>query len=225
MQRTASLCGMLLLMCVGIADSSYAGTFGLTFFDQGYAGGANPTIDVQNLPQLSYSDSFSTSGVTGSAAFSGSISGGLLRAYSFTSNPDYGEAYSNADLYVFDTFHIAGPTGSTGRFTFNMVFDGTVAETGTGQAGLSDGYNLLANGTVIPGIEYSGIVNAIYKVPGSASHESSSVTLDLSAGTSVVIGELLQIRNDEVGEGLVPYPPTLPTCCVESHHLIDPIRS
>jgi hypothetical protein len=119
-------------------------------------------------------------------------------------------SYVGMDAYFFDTFYITGTDGQEGQFQINMSFTGDVT---TNCAAVNapppdcqiddqvNTFNLLENGTVIPGQEYSGIIATIHKTVGSPKHQTMSVTIYLSAGSSVVLGELLQLRNYIQNEG------------------------
>jgi hypothetical protein len=201
----------LALLCITLAvcgrsvinAQSAPPLFGLTFYDHGIAQGQRSQgVDVLNLPQSSYSDAFSLKNYGGALSiFQGSISGGTLRALSDTTFPYAGSSIlADTDEYFFDTFTISGPAGQSGQFQVDLTFDGTV--TGTNleieekdEYGLLNTFNLLENGTVIPGIEYAGIVLGMDKGIGDPFHQTNSVVLNLSSGSTVVIGELLQMEN------------------------------
>jgi len=190
---------MLCLATSGLAGSTASPSFGLTFFDQGLACqlgspcGSYPGVNVQNSPQLSYSDTFSLSSASTTSTFSGSIDGTLLHAFSATSFPSggtfqgYTNAFSNADEYWFDTFNFM-----PGTYSINLVFDGTVAQNlPLGSLfDLKDAFSLVENGTIVPGNDYDGVVSTLY-YPGS----EQSIQLSFSSSTSVTLGGLLQVRN------------------------------
>jgi hypothetical protein len=181
--------------------SAQTPAYGYTFFDQAYAGTDNPNNDLLNVQGLSYRNSISTSGPTGTAAFSGKISNAILKLSSSTTNPDYGESFSNGDMYSFDTFTINGPASQTGLFTFKLRVNGSVQVAGGGQADLICTYTLFMNGTIIPAMEYEGAVpgSEISVSPTSPPSQFVSVQLPLTSGEVVVFGELLQVRNVEIG--------------------------
>ena len=83
-----------------------------------------------------------------------------------------------------------------GTYDVNLVFDGTLSENVPDGSlfDLVDTFNFLENGTAIPGEDYNGIVATLYGQNGTTQQES--LTLTFSETTSMVLGELLQIRND-----------------------------
>ncbi len=187
-----------------VATAQMPPPYGYTFFDQAYAGGSNPDNDWLNVEGLAFKNSIKTSGVVGASAFSGKLVDAVLEASSATSNTSSGgEAYSNGDIYTFDTFTINGPQQQSGTFTFTLKANGSIQEAGTGQADLICTYTLFMNGTVIPGIEYMGAVGQnIVFTPTSPTSQTVSFPLQLSSGEMVVFGGLLQIRNVEIsGDG------------------------
>jgi hypothetical protein len=195
------------ILCTGggtpvIASAVIVPSYGLTFFDQGFAepyptgvAQSAPGTNVQNSQQLSYSDSFALSSSTGATStFSGTIDGTQLHAFSATSGLE-GNAYNGADEYWFDTF-----TFLPGTYSVNLVFDGTLTDSVPGDvADLVDSFSFLENGTVVPGLEYSGIVATLYGQNGTS--QQQSVQLSFTSATTIVLGELLQIRNDVVVGG------------------------
>lgn len=132
--------GFLGLLCVMLPGSLRADGFGLTFFDQGYAGGGrvtspryfgspDPSVPGSiwvafNAPQLSASDSWSlTDPLYGATStFSGLISNGGLHAYSQTTEDG---AHNGANLYAFDTFNFSGAAGQTGQYLITFTLYGT----------------------------------------------------------------------------------------------------
>lgn len=161
---------------------------------------------MENDPILSYSDSFLQSGSSGAVAnLSGSISDGALHGYSQanTGTSYGGNGYSGLDAYFYDTFHITGAAGQSGEFQIQLYFDGSGVESGDPEIGdYVNSYNLLENGTVIPGQQYSGIVSTLSVPFGSATTElTTTVDLTLASDSSVVLGQLLQIRNVVVNAG------------------------
>ena len=182
--------------------AAQASTYGLGFFDQAYAASQSgsqyyPGVNVQNLQQTSYSDSSSVSAGPASATISGSItSDGALHGYSQTAVPLPGgagaTAYANLDAYFYDTFYIAGPSGQSGTFAITMNFDGSApcvaagCISANGQTGdLFDAvntFNLVQNGTIIPGAQYGGIIGTLTIAPGQTSTLTKTVDLTLAAG-------------------------------------------
>ena len=185
-----------------------ADSFGITFSDQGGCTGCpgRSVVNLQNAPLVSYSDRFSQSGTSGALAnFSGSIDNGALHGYSQinTGSSFDGNSEVGMDAYFFDTFQISGPAGQSGQFDITLNFDGSGKTSGTAAVGsYANTYNLLENGTVIPGIQYTGMV-ATLAIPfgASATQKTSTIHLTLASGSSVVLGQLLQIRSAMQNEG------------------------
>jgi len=200
----AVFCAVIGIPATASADISSPPAWGLTFFGQGYActsscdnasgNGINNTDD-ENLQQLSLSNSFALSsaipGSSSTSAFSGSISGTELHAFSATADTGpLGAGYNGEDEYWFDTFSFSGCTlNSPCKATINLVFDGTLTRSGSSIYDLVDNFQFFENGTVIPGEEYLGNVATLY--PAS----TQSVQLTFDSPTSIVLGGLLQIRN------------------------------
>ena len=162
--------------------------------------------NVQNVSLLSDSDNFSLSSPNGAAAtFTGSIANGALHGYSqiMTGSSFDGNAYVGLDAYFYDNFHITGPSGQSGVFQISMNFDGSGVVTGGAALGdYVNNYDLLENGTVIPGIQYSGIIGTLSIPYGSANtHLTTTVNLTLAAGSTVLLGQMLQMRSVLQNEG------------------------
>jgi hypothetical protein len=174
--------------------------YGLTYFQQVYVDpGVGALISPDyvapgsnvNLPQTSFAGGYTATSADATSEFWGTISNTQLHAYSRTSIPGPSEstAYNGGDLYWFDTFDF-----SAGTFTIDLTFDGT--RTGinltspfvTVGAAL-DQFQLLVNGTVVPGLEYGGAVATLQ--PGT----QTSVDLVFLSPTTVTLGGLLQMRN------------------------------
>ena len=126
--------------------------------------------------------------------FSASISGGKLHVFSQTTTPDNcfgicqgGGAFSSSDTYWFDTF-----TFSPGTYAVDLFLDGTVSYLGSFVHGgaSSPGMAFFENGTVIPGIQYTGQVGATL-LPG----DHTTVNLSFGSTTSITLGELILVRN------------------------------
>ena len=203
-----ALLGIALLLITGICPrSSLAATplYGITYLDQGYCGVTG--VEIQNSRRLSYNHSFDATGANGQVcALHGTIRNGKLYGYAeaVTASSYDSSAYAGLDAYFFDTFSITGPAGESGQFNVAMTFNGTDDNTCSGGCtvgDLVDSFSLLQNGIVIPGIQYSGIIATIYKSPGAKAHQTITVTITLDAGSTVVLGELLQLRDVVVNEG------------------------
>jgi hypothetical protein len=197
--RIAILCAAVGTPTIVSADSTPS--YGLTSSEQGdaeqagFLGQAVPLTYVENLQQLSYPGyNFALSVGSTTSTFSGSINDTQLHAFSATSTPG-GNAYNGGDEYWFDTFNFL-----PGTYDVNLVFDGTLTESAPDIYDLVDTFSFLENGTVIPGLEYSGIVATLYGQNGTA--QQQSLQLSFSRPTSIVLGELLQIRND-IGAGSI----------------------
>ena len=197
-----------LLLAAGICPhKSFAATppYGVTYLDQGYCGVTG--VEIQNSKRLTYNHQFDATGTNGAVCdLHGTIKDGKVYGYALaaTGSGYDGSAYAGMDAYFFDTFSIAGPSGESGQFNVTMTVNGTddTACSGSCTIGdLVDSFNLLQNGTVIPGVEYSGIIATIYVSPGAKAHQTMTVTITLDAGTKVVLGELLQLRDVVVDEG------------------------
>jgi hypothetical protein len=184
--------------------------YGLSYYDQVLT---ITGVEVQNLKKHNYSHQISASDTFGdTATLEGSISNGKLHGHAKTVVGEH-SSYAGMDAYFFDTFYITGPAGQTEQFQIDMTFTGSVAtnckpEYSPGLYCLGGGLNtftLFENGVVIPTLEYEGKQATIYKLPGSPNDQTASVALPFEAGTSVVLGELLQFRNIAENEGATGY--------------------
>ncbi len=212
----ALLCGVgVFAMWMKPLAARAAPLYGISFADQGGVGGDSaPGVNVSNLPQLSYSDSFNLTSNSGTISqFSGTINDGALHASSATTwLPNLGGGGNGADLYAFDTFHISGPANQSGDFQVTLNFDGSARLYGSdqyveyGYADYVNSLSLFENGSVAFGGPYIGKVAELDHYPdaynnfNSDSPEDATMTVDLTleSGTSVVLGDLLQIRNYSV---------------------------
>jgi hypothetical protein len=197
---------LLTVLCL-LPRFASASSYGLILSGSGACTGCNaiPQINEQDAI-TSFSSNFSESGTAGSlAALSASIDYGFLHGYTKAATGTLFDANANAglDAYFYDTFYITGAAGTSGIFQITLNFDGSSTATGSPAIGTYvDTYNLLENGTVIPGIQYLGIVSTLGIPFNSGSNQlSKTVNLTLTAGTTVVLGELLQMREQMINEG------------------------
>jgi hypothetical protein len=194
------------LLC-GIPSISRAQTplFGICFFDQGYAGSLDePGVNYQDLKRLSFGSQLTaTDPASGSTnSLQGAVSKGKLYGYAQASagTEFQTSSYVGMDSYFFDTFYITGPAGATGQFTLNLTLNGTVTGTcvsspqGCQVDDLIDNFVVLENCTANPA-QCGSVVGLVQKNLGSPNHQSVEVTVSFPAGTSVVLGGLLQLRD------------------------------
>jgi hypothetical protein len=200
--RSVALAAVLIAVLPALGVS--APLYGVTLWDQGSAPPvSSPGVDVQNLQQLSYSDSFSLTSTGGTSVLSGSIDNGALHAYAQASSSNGSEVYANLAEYFYDTFTAVGPAGQTGQFLINMTF--TASETETNEYYGSELYNeltLVENGTIVPAQQtYQGGIQAINVNAVSPPTQTNSAIVYIQSGSSVTLGDLLQITDQVVGYG------------------------
>ena len=190
-----------------LSGPANADIFGLTFIIcvQGTPE-AIASINVQDPLAYFHSDSFSLANSTGTraSAVSASIDGGGLHAYSQVTHFGPGQSAAAVDLYVFDTFHIAGPIGQSATFTFNLTFDGIITTAGSGADTLVDTYNFFATDQAVTDwtslFQSNHRIDTISKGLDSPFQQTSSDALTLQSGSTVVIGALLESRIDVIDQ-------------------------
>jgi hypothetical protein len=213
-----------LLIFVGAASlqAQINPPYGLTLVQSGYADQTilpvSPVFSVTNFQAIAYQDSWVCPGELSYSEFSGSVqfSNGLIHAYSICDllpGAQYGSGSSAvADLALYDTFYISGPAGQSGQFQITLTFNGGEPtslpldeigpETIYGAAGGTFAAQVATNSAWITWGDAGSFPILTLNTPLTASTnspalepETSNAVLSLESGSSIVISELLAMRN------------------------------